>query len=78
MRKYSVPIRRMINLAGALKGFFGTIGGSAILMDYKYTGLGILLVGAFLDQLIIFLKREQEETISDIPADATTPTTTGQ
>lgn len=61
MTKYRKRFSRLINIAGLIKGFFGAIGGSAIVMDHKWIGLSILAVGALADQIIIFLKKEQDD-----------------
>lgn len=52
--------KKIKRIAWAIKGFTGSIGAGAIVADYKWVGLSILIIGAVCDAVLEFFKEEDE------------------
>lgn len=69
MKYYAKGKSRKIKLiAMAIKGFTGTIGASAILMEHPYWGLVILAIGAAANEVTNFINVSEKDDDSNTPA----------
>jgi hypothetical protein len=68
MSKYYKPkSKKVIKIATFIKGLTGTIGMSALVADYKWVGITVLLAGAVANEVINFCSDDTQEAPDQAP-----------